>query len=45
MIEKIEDGEPKTAFMAYGDVIRIEMLDDDGHSIFGPIEQKIVQVS
>lgn len=42
MIEKIERGESKTPFMKYGDVIRIEMLDEQGHSIFGAIEQKIV---
>ena len=42
MIEKIEGGESKTPFMKYGDVVRIEMLDEGGHSIFGAIEQKIV---
>lgn len=42
MIEKIETGEFKTEFMRFGDVVRIEMLDDNGKSIFGAIEQKIV---
>lgn len=42
MIEKIEQGEFKTPFMKYGDRIRIEMLDTQGHSVFGAIEQKIV---
>jgi fumarylacetoacetate (FAA) hydrolase len=41
MIEKIDDGEIKTPFMKFGDTIRIEMLDNDGKSIFGAIEQKI----
>ena len=42
MIEKIESGEFKTPFMSYGDKIRIEMKDENGASIFGAIEQKIV---
>ena len=42
MIEKIETGEFKTPFMKYGDSIKIEMLDDQGRSIFGAIEQKVV---
>ncbi|HEY8189642.1 MAG TPA: fumarylacetoacetate hydrolase family protein, partial [Micavibrio sp.] len=41
MIEKIESGEMKTSFMKSGDTIRIEMLDSNGKSIFGAIEQKI----
>lgn len=43
MIETIEEGEPKTPFMKVGDTIRIEMLDDEGRSIFGSIEQKVVE--
>ncbi len=42
MIEKIEDGDFKTPFMKYGDRIRIEMLDQNGASLFGAIEQEIV---
>ena len=42
MIEKIDSGEFKTPFMKYGDTIRIEMKDEDGNSIFGAIEQKVV---
>ena len=42
MIEKIEDGEMKTSFMKYGDQIRIEIVDADGRSVFGAIEQKVV---
>ena len=41
-LEMIAGGEPVTPFMAFGDTIRIEML-DDGKSIFGAIEQKVVQ--
>ncbi|MDT8320887.1 MAG: fumarylacetoacetate hydrolase family protein [Xanthomonadales bacterium] len=41
MLEIIADGEPTTAFMSFGDTIRIDMLDDAGRSIFGAIEQRI----
>ena len=43
MLEKINDGEMKTPFMSFGDTIRIEMNDQDGNSIFGAIDQKVVQ--
>ena len=41
MIETINDGQAKTPFMKFGDTVRIEMLDADGHSIFGAIEQTV----
>ncbi|MDO8372298.1 MAG: fumarylacetoacetate hydrolase family protein, partial [Polaromonas sp.] len=41
-IETIQDGKPSTAFMKYGDTIRIDMKGKDGELIFGAIEQKIV---
>jgi len=40
-VETLEQGAPKTPFMAFGDTVRIEMLDADGVSIFGAIEQVI----
>ena len=40
-IETIENGAPKTAFMQFGDTIRIEMLGADGHSVFGAIDQRV----
>ncbi len=40
-VETLRDGKPTTPFMSYGDVVRIEMLDKDGNSIFGAIEQRI----
>ena len=43
MIETIYDGAPKTPFMKPGDTVRVEMRDRDNHSIFGAIEQKVVQ--
>jgi fumarylacetoacetate (FAA) hydrolase len=42
MLEIIADGKPSTPFMSFGDRIRIEMLDENGDSIFGAIEQTIV---
>ncbi|WP_313819220.1 fumarylacetoacetate hydrolase family protein [Cupriavidus sp.] len=41
MIETIEGGQPVTAFMKYGDAVRIEMLDAQGQSIFGAIDQLV----
>lgn len=43
MIETIADGEAKTRFMAPGDTVKIWMDDAGGHSIFGAIEQHVVQ--
>ena len=43
MIETIEHGAPRTPFMAFGDRIRIEMFDAAGVSIFGAIDQRVVQ--
>jgi fumarylacetoacetate (FAA) hydrolase len=42
MIETIEQGKPTTPFMKAGDTIEIEMLDPEGHSLFGRIAQKVV---
>ncbi|WP_306143326.1 fumarylacetoacetate hydrolase family protein [Roseibium sp. MMSF_3412] len=44
MIETIKEGQAKTPFMKFGDTVRIEMLDADGHSIFGAIEQTVEKV-
>jgi fumarylacetoacetate (FAA) hydrolase len=38
-IETLRDGKPSTPFMTFGDTVRIEMLDAEGRSIFGAIEQ------
>ena len=40
-VEKLTMGEVKTPFLGFGDVVRIEMKDGHGHSIFGAIEQKV----
>ena len=42
MIEKIDNGSFETPFMKAGDTISIEMFDDEGKSIFGKIDQKVV---
>jgi fumarylacetoacetate (FAA) hydrolase len=43
MLETIESGKPSTSFMKFGDRVKIEMLDKNGESIFGAIDQEIVQ--
>lgn len=43
MLETIADGKPHTPFMKFGDRVRIEMLDPEGVSIFGAIDQKVVR--
>ena len=40
-VETLEQGKPLTPFMKYGDTVRIEMLDQEGRSVFGAIEQRI----
>ncbi|MCU1047204.1 fumarylacetoacetate hydrolase family protein [Stenotrophomonas maltophilia] len=45
VVETLRDGKPSTPFMSFGDVVRIEMLDAAGNSIFGAIEQRIEQVA
>ena len=44
-IETILDGKPSTAYMKFGDTIRIEMKGKDGQSVFGAIEQKVVSLA
>ena len=41
MHETVEHGSPTSQFMRFGDRVRIEMFDKDGHSIFGAIEQSV----
>jgi len=45
VVETLRDGQPSTPFLKFGDVVRIEMLDRDGVSIFGAIEQRIEPAS
>ncbi len=39
--ETLLEGAPRTRFLGQGDVVRIEMLDAQGRSIFGAIEQRV----
>ena len=43
MLEIIADGKASTEFMKFGDNVRIEMFDESGDSIFGAIEQTVVE--
>ena len=43
MYETIETGKPQTPFLRFGDRVRIEMRDGAGASVFGAIEQEVVQ--
>lgn len=43
-IEAIEHDEARTEYMRPGDTVQIEMRDDDGHNIFGTIDQEVVSV-
>ncbi len=43
MIEKIQTGAFVTPFLQYGDTVRIEMFDLAGATIFGAIEQVVIQ--
>lgn len=43
-VETITSGAPVTPFLRYGDTIRIEMLDEKHHSIFGAIEQVVAAI-
>ena len=43
MLEIIADGKASTPFMRFGDTVRIEMFDENNISIFGSIDQKVVE--
>jgi fumarylacetoacetate (FAA) hydrolase len=43
VVETLQNGEARTPYLRYGDRIRIEMLDGNGHSIFGAIAQKVAR--
>jgi len=42
-LETMQQGKPVTTFLMFGDRVRVEMLGPDGQSIFGAIDQKVVQ--
>lgn len=41
-IEMITAGSPTTSFLGHGEVVRMEVLDGEGHSIFGEIRNRVV---
>jgi fumarylacetoacetate (FAA) hydrolase len=41
VVETIETGTASTEFLRFGDRVRIEMLDSDGQSVFGAIDQEV----
>ncbi len=43
VIEIVRDGQASTPFLRYGNRVRIEMRDAEGCSIFGAIEQTVVE--
>jgi fumarylacetoacetate (FAA) hydrolase len=42
-LETIRDGQPSTPFMSFGDRVEIDMLDRDGRTIFGKIDQVVTR--
>ena len=40
-VETIRHGEPSTPFLKFGDIVRLEMKDESGQSVFGAIEQRL----
>ena len=42
-IEALDEGKPRTAFMKFGDRVRMEAMLPDGASLFGVIDQRVVQ--
>ncbi|MCK9512198.1 MAG: fumarylacetoacetate hydrolase family protein [Pigmentiphaga sp.] len=41
--EQLEDGEPRTPYLSYGDEVELDMFDNDGKSIFGTIKQRLMR--
>lgn len=42
-IEVVDVGKPVTAFMTFGERVRMEALDREGRSVFGAIDQRVVE--
>ena len=42
-LETIAEGKPATPFLKFGDRVRIEMLDAEGSSLFGAIDQQLAK--
>ena len=39
--ETLQDGAPKTGYLRFGDTLRMDLKDQDGHSVFGEIKQRV----
>jgi fumarylacetoacetate (FAA) hydrolase len=44
MLELLAHGAPRTPFLKFGDRVRIEMLGENGESVFGAIEQVVTRL-
>jgi fumarylacetoacetate (FAA) hydrolase len=42
-IETVDQGKAATSYMSFGDTVRIEMLDTQGRSLFGAIDQRMIE--
>jgi fumarylacetoacetate (FAA) hydrolase len=42
-LEQLEHGAPRTAFLQFGDRVSIEMLDAEGRSIFGALDNQVIR--
>jgi fumarylacetoacetate (FAA) hydrolase len=42
-LEQLEHGSPRTPFLQFGDRVSIEMLDGEGRSIFGALDNEVVR--
>jgi len=45
VIEMIDQGQAKTAFMRFGDRVRMAARDASGRELFGAIEQRVVRAA
>src|SRR6187397_1883167 len=42
-LEQLEHGAPRTPFLQFGDRVSVEMLDADGRSIFGALDNRVIK--
>jgi len=45
VVEIIDEGQARTAFMRFGDGVRMTARDEDGQALFGVIDQRVVPAS
>jgi fumarylacetoacetate (FAA) hydrolase len=44
-LETVEKGQPETGYLKFGDRVKIDMLDAEGRSVFGAIDQPVTLYS